>query len=311
MKKNIFTLFAIALFATANAQTTIEDAGFLCPWPEQKTLWSVNATNELVYTGTSMPAPTVTSCIATTFDGLLSDGNGNNDFTGITLKFDGFIFNKTTSTQVLLGWDTKWGTNGKALILQYSQWKPAATHNWDWANAKDMIVLANAPAYQAAIKRDTYNTFEIKISETGLVETKINDYVCDKPYQADLAILKPADIKQFYVAWACNYPGYQMKNVSITKGATTQKYLESATAVTIVKNNNINIFPNPCNNNISVTGVEAGQKFSITNLVGQVVKRGIINANGQDIDMSAFKAGQYMLTVNGAEGKLVKAIVKQ
>jgi hypothetical protein len=175
-----------------------------------------------------------------------------------------------------------------------------------------MIVLANAPADQAAINKNNYNTFEIKISATGLVETKINNYVCDQPFQADMTILKPTDIKQFYVAWACGYPGYRMKNVSITKGATTQKYLEStSTSVASVKNSSINAYPNPCKNNISVTGVEAGQEYTISNLVGQVVKRGIINANRQDIDMSAFKAGQYMLTVNNAEGKLVKSIVKQ
>jgi hypothetical protein len=308
MKKNIFTLFAIALFATATAQTTIEDAGFLSPWPDQKANWSVNATNELIFSG-AITAPAPASCIASIFDGLLSDGNGNNDFSGITLKFDGYIFDQNTATQVLIGWDKNWG--GKTLLLDYSQWKPGATHSWDWANFKNMIVLANAPAYQAAINKNNYNTFEIKISATGLVETKINNYVCDEPFQADMTILKPTDIKQFYVAWACSYPGYRMKNVSITKGATTQKYLESATAVTSIKNNNINTFPNPCKNSISVTGVEAGQEFSITNFVGQVVMKGIIKTNRQDIDMSAFKAGQYMLTVNSAEGKLVKAIIKQ
>ena len=308
MKKNIFTLFAIALFATATAQTTIEDAGFLSPWPDQKANWSVNATNELIFSG-AITAPAPASCISSIFDGLLSDGNGNNDFSGITLKFDGYIFDQNTATQVLIGWDKNWG--GKTLLLDYSQWKPGATHSWDWANFKNMIVLANAPAYQAAINKNNYNTFEIKISATGLVETKINNYVCDQPFQADMTILKPTDIKQFYVAWACSYPGYRMKNVSITKGATTQKYLESATAVTSIKNNNINTFPNPCKNSISVTGVEAGQEFSITNFVGQVVMKGIIKTNRQDIDMSAFKAGQYMLTVNSAEGKLVKAIIKQ
>ena len=64
-----------------------------------------------------------------------------------------------------------------------------------------------------------------------------------------------------------------------------------------VEKNPLNIFPNPTNNSITITGLEEGtHKMEIIDMSGRVVKTENIN-NSQLIDLSALQEGCYLVKV--------------
>jgi hypothetical protein len=59
----------------------------------------------------------------------------------------------------------------------------------------------------------------------------------------------------------------------------------------------VTVYPNPLNNRITVTGINPGNKLSITDVTGRVVSATVANNTIQYIDMSAFSNGLYLLHV--------------
>jgi len=304
MKKLFLSIAVMSLFGSLNAQID----GFV-PLFGQDAQWTVNENFELVFSGAVTPAPA--AAIGTTFEGLVSDGIGGNDFTGLTITFDGIILDAATSTKVFLAYNGTWGE--KAVNLEFNQWLCQAGTNY--AFDPDITVRAmvtNFAGYQAAIKKNEYNKIEINVSATGLISCKVNDFVCDKPYQAELSALKPTETNTFYVVFGNDITGFKMKNLVATKGTTTNRYFyDPEAAISKVNDVKVSVYPNPAKATIYVKSELIGKKFEIKNILGQRVQEGIIDNANQLISIENQKSGNYLLVIDSENGKVVRSIIKQ
>jgi len=305
MKKIIFSFLTLAFFFTAKAQVD----GFF-PQYGQDAQWTVNEQFELVFSGDVLPAPN--AAIATTFEGLVSDGIGGNDFTDLNMKFDATIFDLAGNTTVVLAYNGLWSaTEGKGVFMEFNQWLCQATFDFSYGAGNDKWMITDPSSYQAVVNKNGYNSFEIDVNATGLVSCKLNGYVCDVPYQAPLASLKPTATSTFYVLFANNFTGFKMKNLVVTKGGVTNKYFMDPTInVKNTREASIDIYPNPSNGIFTIANIAAGQKYQVTNMIGQMVESGVIKSSDHRLDMSSKQKGVYFVTINSASGKMVKKIIK-
>ncbi len=68
---------------------------------------------------------------------------------------------------------------------------------------------------------------------------------------------------------------------------------------------NIKIYPNPANDIVSVQLGQNSMKkyrYSIYGTGGQLLEKGIMRSNNQDIDISDYSAGIYLLTITDRQG---------
>jgi sugar lactone lactonase YvrE len=72
-----------------------------------------------------------------------------------------------------------------------------------------------------------------------------------------------------------------------------------------------NLYPNPANTNLTITGTHL-QNISITNTLGQIVHWQKASAEKTVVDISSLNAGIYFVTVTDAQGaKVTKKVVKE
>lgn len=84
------------------------------------------------------------------------------------------------------------------------------------------------------------------------------------------------------------------------------------TGIEDVATNELNIYPNPTNNVINITGLEDVQQLSILDITGKVVYNNkIISTNNLSIDISEASKGLYFLQIKTANGIDSYKIVKQ
>lgn len=300
MKKFTFLVLALAFCLTSKAQVD----GFM-PLFGQDAQWVVNEQFELVFKGDVVPAPA--AAIATTFEGLVSDGIGGNDFTGLNLKFDALIFDAAASTKIFIAHDGGWP--GKTVNLEFNQWLCQATLDFSYNPVPWLI--SNPSEYQPIVKKNDYNAFEINIDAAGLISCKLNGFVCDVPFQAPLATLKPTAASTFYVTFGNDIAGFKMKNLVATKGGITNKYFsDPASGIQVTSQSDLSVYPNPGNGNFTISNVAVGKSFKVMNILGQPVVVGKINSNNHKLDLTAQQKGIYFVTVDDANGKLIRKVIK-
>jgi hypothetical protein len=305
MKKIMFSFLVLAVSFTAKAQVD----GFF-PQYGQDAQWTVNEQFELVFSGDVLPAPN--AAIATTFEGMVSDGIGGNDFTGLNMKFDATIFDLAGNTSIILGYNGLWdGAAGRGVFLEFSQWLCQGTINFSYGAGNDKWMITDPSSYQSAVVKNGYNSFEIDVDATGLVKCKLNGYVCDVPYQAPLELLKPTETSTFFVLFANNFTGFKMKNLVVTKGGVTNKYfVDPSIGIINVSQESIDIYPNPSKGVFTIVNIAAGQKYQVTNMLGQQIESGVINSSDHKLDLTSKQKGIYFVTIKGINGKMVKKIIK-
>ena len=76
-----------------------------------------------------------------------------------------------------------------------------------------------------------------------------------------------------------------------------------------VSDGNISIYPNPCNKNIIIKGIETPFHFEIRNLQGQIIAQG--TSNTYQIDTSPLLPGCYLLRLQNADGINTAKIIKE
>ena len=67
----------------------------------------------------------------------------------------------------------------------------------------------------------------------------------------------------------------------------------------------LQIYPNPCDGMITISGVQAGE-YRIANLLGQTIIAGRIDAEKQQINVSVLPTGVYFISIDGKTTKFVK-----
>ncbi|TRW23526.1 T9SS type A sorting domain-containing protein [Flavobacterium zepuense] len=80
---------------------------------------------------------------------------------------------------------------------------------------------------------------------------------------------------------------------------------ESTSGIASVTAKEINIYPNPTKNILNIQSFDsANSQFSITDVMGRLVKSGTIN--NQTIDVSSLPSGLYILAIDGKSTKFIK-----
>jgi len=74
------------------------------------------------------------------------------------------------------------------------------------------------------------------------------------------------------------------------------------------KRESISIYPNPASNNLNITGISKSVKYTIFNLQGQSILKGITN---NIIDVSFLPQGLYILNLETENGRLVNKFIKE
>lgn len=93
-----------------------------------------------------------------------------------------------------------------------------------------------------------------------------------------------------------------------------ETYQPSAVSQVAGKNMQVQVYPNPTNNAIHITGLTGGETISIINMSGQLLIRQTANGNtSQTISLDGLVPGTYIVTVTGNNGNRLfgRQVVKQ
>ena len=67
----------------------------------------------------------------------------------------------------------------------------------------------------------------------------------------------------------------------------------------------IKVYPNPCSDNLSISGIEKETDYKLVDQMGRMVKFGQLNMGLNQLDLSQFEKGLYFLSINGEVEKIV------
>ncbi len=95
-----------------------------------------------------------------------------------------------------------------------------------------------------------------------------------------------------------------MREVVVEANMLVEDIFAEPTSVDLVETESINLFPNPANNNVTITADSSIMQISIFNIAGQQVYHNNVNAERHSVELGDFNNGIYMvrvLTANGME----------
>jgi hypothetical protein len=108
---------------------------------------------------------------------------------------------------------------------------------------------------------------------------------------ADLELPEDGNDYYLHVRSKCNsmFTFSQWSTVALRTGTTSINSVAAA---------DIRIFPNPVQDRLTVKGAPLNTVYTIMDLAGQVLMRGVINSDRETIDASSLAAGTYFLNLN-------------
>lgn len=122
------------------------------------------------------------------------------------------------------------------------------------------------------------------------------------------------------------YYGWMRIRVSSIQGVTLLEYhynnkpnesiiagssCESSVDVAEIKNDNINIYPNPANESINIELHEELNMIQIINQLGEIIIKKEYSDGIQNIDISKLPQGIYIINISNQKGTISKKIVKE
>lgn len=94
-------------------------------------------------------------------------------------------------------------------------------------------------------------------------------------------------------------------------GSVALNNLIATTGVNEVAAIEVNLFPNPTSNVLSIQSKEIMNKLVVRDASGRMVANQNTNSSSSTIDVSALKAGIYFITIEAEKGSVTKRFVKQ
>ena len=115
------------------------------------------------------------------------------------------------------------------------------------------------------------------------------------------------------VLWSGLGAGNLMAKITSTNGCVDSTILPINTSVGInnlTLNNDLNVYPNPTKNIISITNKSnlVGKKYIITNIVGQIVISGKLNIDETIVNLETLQSGMYLLSIDGMNKQSIKVM---
>ncbi|MCL2303141.1 MAG: T9SS type A sorting domain-containing protein [Lentimicrobiaceae bacterium] len=139
-------------------------------------------------------------------------------------------------------------------------------------------------------------------------------------FEAGLTAVFTATPNEGYVVkeWKLNgevVHEYTAKTLSVMLWEETTVSVEFKEAIGIIENNltEVELFPNPVANELTINNAEHVQKVTITNTLGQIVKEEILTGNATAvISTQNLSAGVFFVVLKNNEGfEITKKIIKQ
>lgn len=72
----------------------------------------------------------------------------------------------------------------------------------------------------------------------------------------------------------------------------------------------ISMYPNPAKDLVSINAFDTIDSVSVINVLGQIVLTKVVNSNNFSLDISELKSGQYFLSLESNDAKVVKKLIK-
>ncbi len=204
-------------------------SNFSTKYAETVTDWSIDANNELSFTGNipfNNPA-----IVETTFGGLTEPTPTTNDFTGLKLTFNAFISSGFENTSVVLSSNGLWGTGNKGTLIAFNKNEATGSVNFGAATT----LSTNALAYQAIVLPGAYNSFIIDVAADSKITITVNGYVLPTVFQGSTLTASLPNPR--YALFATDFKPFKLKNVVAVKGGVTKSYFANVLPVTLISFN--------------------------------------------------------------------------
>lgn len=178
-------------------------------------------------------------------------------------------------------------------------------------NQRYTIENSPNPVLQYMLERDDYNTNTWHvIDSTSGNQLNIND--------ANFATFQPTANWRVVTQWGISCtPTARMSGGNSTQGTVVKSKSNISNNrvanVDALGSVQISVYPNPAQNNISVTFAPGGRTtIKLLNLVGEEVLPSVLSeTNSASFDLSKLPGGVYLLQVENAKGKFVKRLIKE
>ncbi len=155
-----------------------------------------------------------------------------------------------------------------------------------------------ANTYLAYILSKTYQIDQVDYVVNGVSgdETIANFYSKITPATGATAVVVDKDGNE---KTSGDIDGTDMVKVTSADGKVVVTYtFGSLTATDIVEVHNIEIYPNPTNGQLNISGVERGNRIQIFNSTGAAIRDIIVQSSTESVSIQREPAGMYMIVVS-------------
>jgi len=94
-------------------------------------------------------------------------------------------------------------------------------------------------------------------------------------------------------------------------GGTALANLIATTGVNEVASIEVQLFPNPTSNVLSIQSKEIMNSLTVRDASGRIVANQTANSSSTTLDVAVLKAGIYFITIDSNNGSVTKRFVKQ
>ncbi len=165
----------------------------------------------------------------------------------------------------------------------------------DHANKEIDIIL---PAFPEGYNMYTFNTFFNILGHNILLDgdriTSGANYGEIDFYESTIYTLKIVSYDNRYITYTLN--------IELEEFVNTENLTE---------NINIEVYPNPANDFIKVSGVEIGNQLSILDINGRTLHSMKVANQTELINIEEFETGVYFIKIKNSENTLIKKVIKQ
>ena len=246
--------------------------------------------------GNAVWAKSINALNYTYIYGLTTDAGGNvfmaGEFTGPTLYFDSLSLTNTTSNGATDIYISKIGIPCHAyytiqpdtaphtwFAIDYATGAAPLTYSWNWGDGNTSPGATPAHTYAVA---GNYN-----ICQTITDANNCTDTYCDS---------------SVYL----NRPSGSSNPVTI--------YVISSVPTGLIdpgsNDNTLAVYPNPSNSRVTISGGGINSTYELTDITGKLLKSGTFTEVFNELDLSNFVKGIYILTVTGKNERVSKKIVR-
>ncbi len=169
------------------------------------------------------------------------------------------------------------------------------------------VLMASHPMNTLLINAGGHNIYKFEFPNINLLDSAFS------PSQCSGAVIFTVNTKSGLPVGTqvLNHAGIFFDDNGVVMTNTVMNTVCSPTAVPVVGNSNISVYPNPANDELTIkTDQTVYHSFIITNSLGQSLLQQDISAPQTTVNIQSLPAGLYYITFRGDNGQAVQKFVK-